>query len=676
MTEKKVIAAEIIVETGNSAKTVGDLKKEIQGVTDTASNAGSKGSQGIGKLTDSFSSLSPAAKKATEGAGMLTNALNVLKAHPIIAVFAGLVGIVVALFQRFKNMEGVADSLGKAWGTLSGIFDKFINGILTPLIDGFVFLVDLFTNSLVAVLDKLGITSKATAERFGEITEALDDLEDAEKDAALAMAESNRKLQEAREIAGDANVPIKERIAALKEAGRIEKEELDKVVKMNQLKAQLTMESIAMELGARQGLIDMIKSGSLEQLKAARAELASLKNVDKEKLYAIDQMIIAAEDAGAKSAKVGKKTQSAITSLEKEEEDKREAIRKEAADKRKAAKEKELAEEKKYQQLKSEFTNKQRLADLKNEFDRDAEKVRQDFKKKEEEINLLKISNAKKKELIDLHNKELIAQLNEINAKRLEKINEHNAKVAEDLAKRQAKELEDAAKKAEKEQQAENLRIEKDKKRRFAQAELAKELADQGLTPEQLELQTLQETYEKKYALAKGNEELLLKLKKQYNEDKKKLDELHNQKQLQSLGDSLGKVSEIVGKQTATGKVMAVAEATINTLVAGTNALKAIKTAKSPIEAIAGIATMAAVIAAGFKTVKAITAVQVPGGGGAGVSAPSISAPVLPQAATTTLNQGQINQIGNTAARAFVLETDVSGNQERIKRLNRAARIN
>ncbi len=676
MTEKKVIAAEIIVETGNSAKTVGDLKKEIQGVTDTASNAGSKGSQGIGKLTDSFSSLSPAAKKATEGAGMLTNALNVLKAHPIIAVFAGLVGIVVALFQRFKNMEAVSDSLGKAWGTLSGIFDKFVNGILTPLIDGFTKLVDLFTNGLVDILDTLGISSKKTAERFGEITEALDDLQDAEKDAALAMAESNRKLQEAREIAGDANVPIKERIAALKEAGRIEKEELDKVVKMNQLKAQLTMESIAMELGARQGLIDMIKSGSLEQLKAARAELASLKNVDKEKLYAIDQMIIAAEDAGAKSAKVGKKTQSAITSLEKEEEDKREAIRKEAADKRKAAKEKELAEEKKYQQLKSEFTNKQRLADLKNEFDRDAEKVRQDFKKKEEEINLLKISNAKKKELIDLHNKELIAQLNEINAKRLEKIKEHNAKVAEDLAKRQAKELEDAAKKAEKEQQAENLRIEKDKKRRFAQAELAKELADQGLTPEQLELQTLQETYEKKYALAQGNEELLRKLKKQYNEDKEKLDELHNQKQLQSLGDSLGKVSEIVGKQTATGKVMAVAEATINTLVAGTNALKAIKTAKSPIEAIAGIATMAAVIAAGFKTVKAITAVQVPGGGGAGGSAPSISAPVLPQAATTTLNQGQINQIGNTAARAFVLETDVSGNQERIKRLNRAARIN
>jgi len=676
MAEKTVIAAEIKVETGNSAKTVGDLKKEIQGVSDGATSAGVKGSQGIGKLTDSFSSLSPAAKKATEGAGMLTNALNVLKAHPIIAVFAGLVGIVVALFQRFKNMEGVADSLGKAWGTLSGIFDKFINGILTPLIEGFTKLVELFTNGLVSILDTLGISSKKTAERFGEITEALDDLQDAEKDAALAMAESNRKLQEAREIAGDANVPIKERIAALKEAGRIEKEELDKVVKMNQLKAQLTMESIAMELGARQGLIDMIKSGSLEQLKAARAELASLKNVDKEKLYAIDQMIIAAEDAGAKSAKVGKKTQSAITSLEKEEESKREAIRKEAEQKAKERREKELAELKKYEQLKNEFVNKQRVADLKNEFDKDAEKVRQDFKKKEEEIKALKISNDKKKELQLLHEKELIAQLTEINNKRLEKQRELQAKIDEEKKKQQDKELEEAAKRAEKEQKDFEAKMEADKKRRASQYDLQKELADKGLTPDQLELQQLEENYAKKFEIAKGNEELLLQLKAQYNKDKEALDEQHYKRNVLVVTDALQTVADIIGKQTAAGKALGIATALINTYTGASEVIRAKTVLPEPFGTIQKIASVAAIIANGIKTVKAITAVQVPGGGGAGGSAPSISAPVLPQAATTTLNQGQINQIGNTAARAFVLETDVSGNQERIKRLNRAARIN
>lgn len=629
MAEKTVIAAEIKVETGNSAKTVGDLKKEIQGVTDTASNAGSKGSAGMGKLADSFSSLSPAVKKATEGAGMLTNALNVLKAHPVIAVFAGLVGIVVALFQRFKNMEGVADSLGKAWGTLSGIFDKFINGILTPLIEGFTKLVELFTNGLVSILDTLGISSKKTAERFGEITEALDDLQDAEKDAALAMAESNRKLQEAREIAGDANVPIKERIAALKEAGRIEKEELDKVVKMNQLKAQLTMESIAMELGARQGLIDMIKSGSLEQLKAARAELASLKNVDKEKLYAIDQMIIAAEDAGAKSAKVGKKTQSAITSLEKEEEAKREAERKAASDRAKAARDK--ANEERYQQ---EVEAQRKLKEIYVAGAKAIDDALKELRKntREEDLKQLEIQF---KQAIDAAQKAgfSVRAIRDAYRKKQDEIN---------------------ASYDEKEKKAADEKFVKDEEDRLAKQQKVLGTLQNGLVTE----------FEAREAARKAKE---AQDEAEWQSTKNKYDVIANAAQT---------FSEIIGKQTAVGKALGIATALINTYTGASEVIRAKTVLPEPFGTIQKIASVAAIIANGIKTVKAITAVQVPGGGGAGGSAPSISAPVLPQAATTTLNQGQINQIGNTAARAFVLETDVSGNQERIKRLNRAARIN
>ena len=59
-------------------------------------------------------------------------------------------------------------------------------------------------------------------------------------------------------------------------------------------------------------------------------------------------------------------------------------------------------------------------------------------------------------------------------------------------------------------------------------------------------------------------------------------------------------------------------------------------------------------------------------------SIPSVGAmaPLSPSFQATTLNQGQVNQIGNVAARAYVVESDISGNQERIIRLNRAARIN
>jgi ribosomal protein S13 len=58
-------------------------------------------------------------------------------------------------------------------------------------------------------------------------------------------------------------------------------------------------------------------------------------------------------------------------------------------------------------------------------------------------------------------------------------------------------------------------------------------------------------------------------------------------------------------------------------------------------------------------------------------SIPSVGgmAPLSPSFQATTLNQAQVNQIGNVAARAYVVESDISGNQERIIRLNRAARI-
>lgn len=321
------IKAQISVDTGDSAKKVEGVQNAVKNTGAGVKDAGAQ----FGKLKGELGALSPALGQASQGVGALTQAFNILKANPIIGVFALIAGLVVALFQKFKQMEGVSDSLGKAFGTLSGVFNTFINGILTPLIDGFTWLIENVTGGLISVLSALGVTTEQTAKRFGEITEALDDLEDAQKNSAIATAEANRKLQEAREIASDANVPIKQRISALKEAARIEKEESDKVIAINQTKARLLLESMAIELGARAEVIKSIRDGSIESLKAARLELMNMKNVDKEKLSQIDAMIIAAEDAAAQSSKIAKKTQGQITSIEKEESDKRVAKRKEEA---------------------------------------------------------------------------------------------------------------------------------------------------------------------------------------------------------------------------------------------------------------------------------------------------------------------------------------------------------
>lgn len=156
--------------------------------------------------------------------------------------------------------------------------------------------------------------------------------------------------------------------------------------------------------------------------------------------------------------------------------------------------------------------------------------------------------------------------------------------------------------------------------------------------------------------------------------------------QLNEVGDALGKLGDIVGKETAAGKALGIATALINTYQGATEALKQKSTLPSPFDFAAKAINVAAIIASGIKSVKAITAVKVPGGSGGGQSAPvtsltaGASAPLSPnlpvQATLTQLNQGSINQLGSATNRAYVVESDVTNSQERIKRINRAARLN
>lgn len=153
----------------------------------------------------------------------------------------------------------------------------------------------------------------------------------------------------------------------------------------------------------------------------------------------------------------------------------------------------------------------------------------------------------------------------------------------------------------------------------------------------------------------------------------------------QLLANTLSVFSDLVGKETAAGKVLAIASATINTYLAATQALKADYSMYGPAAQFARVMAVASTIALGLKQVREIVKVKVPGAGSGGssvsmstTSSASVSAPiqaVAPQSTRTRLEQDQINQIGNATVRAFVVESDVTSNQERIRRLNRAARI-
>ena len=149
------------------------------------------------------------------------------------------------------------------------------------------------------------------------------------------------------------------------------------------------------------------------------------------------------------------------------------------------------------------------------------------------------------------------------------------------------------------------------------------------------------------------------------------------------ISNVLGELGNVVGKQTGFGKAMALAQIAIDTGVAISSLTR--NSEANPANALTGGISGAIQFAAGLARILAnvakakqlLSEAKVPGGGGGG-STPSMpsSAPIAPQMSSTKLNEKMINEVGNAATRAFVLESDVSGNQERIRRLNRAARIN
>jgi len=98
---------------------------------------------------------------------------------------------------------------------------------------------------------------------------------------------------------------------------------------------------------------------------------------------------------------------------------------------------------------------------------------------------------------------------------------------------------------------------------------------------------------------------------------------------------------------------------------------------------IQGVLSGAGIIAGAAKGIAAINSAKTPSGGGGGAggaSMPSMStaapmSPQLPQAQTTNLSQQTINDIGNQAVRAYVVESDVTSSQERITAIRQRARF-
>jgi hypothetical protein len=308
-------------------------------------------------------------------------------------------------------------------------------------------------------------------------------------------------------------------------------------------------------------------------------------------------------------------------------------------------------------------------------------KLKQERAEGEVEMLLAKTKRTKEEDakLIELNTQRTINEIE--NTKRIEKANEDAAKKSKELRDKAAKERKEAEEKRIKDSDASIEAVRKQTALDIENA--AKQIKEQEqLNEREAFFAKTKVTINQDAANAIKAQTQLTELQKSdilknsLDEDLKNAEILKDAK-IKATVDTLNIVSDILGKESAAGKAVAIASALINTYLGISAGVKLGFPAAIP-------AVLAASVT-GFKAVKSIMATKLPGkasGGasaGGSMSAPSLSsatAPITPQAQTTTLSTQSINQIGVASSRAYVLETDVSSNQERSQRLNRAARIN
>jgi hypothetical protein len=161
---------------------------------------------------------------------------------------------------------------------------------------------------------------------------------------------------------------------------------------------------------------------------------------------------------------------------------------------------------------------------------------------------------------------------------------------------------------------------------------------------------------------------------KGYKSSEVQITQLTEETKLSIISNAVGAAANLIGRNTLAGKALAIAQATIDTYA---GASKALATYPPPFGAIAA----GTVIAGGLANVSAIVNTQVPqfeGFSGGGNISTQASAPIAPRftpPAPTALDSASLNTISNVVARAYVVESDITGSQKRIKRIENAARI-
>lgn len=737
MADEKIIAAKVQVDTDAAQKNVlklkgnvEDLKKEFKAAAagsdeqlaalkklqaaekeltkaqNDLNAAQEKGGGAFSKIKGSLNEIPGAAGNAGKGITALSGTLKALLANPVVLVITAIVGALTVLYKAFTSTADGADKMEQIMAGVGAVIDVIRDRILK--IAGAIakFFSGDFKGALSDARQAVSGIGDEIADEFqkaADATKKLQEVEDAMRDLGVSRAKLNRDLAETKEIITDESASLEEKRKAIERVRKAEGEQTTQELenakkKLEAIRAKNALSDVsdekAQEEADAQAAVYALEEKSANDIRALNKQSRAIEKQEEAKRKEERQKAIEAEKA--ERQKLVEFTNK-LTKLQQENEL---ALIKDGYQKELKQLENRIADEKRQNELafKDRKLTREQLNKLNEALDIQAntqrgiinDKHNEDVKKKEE---------AFQKELADITTKARIAGIKDTRQSELvqleigyqEKLQQAIEKYKDDTAKlEQIKAAIDEQYRAEK--AAKEAKIKEDENKKKFEKDIAaqeKIINDSNATIEakKAAVDAEQILFQQAFDNKRITEEEYNKQVESLAEKRKKILELetaHRKAQANEVTGILGKLADLVGKQTVAGKALGIATALINTWQGASEALKQKSTLPSPWDVVAKVANVATVVAAGLKTVREITRVQVPGGSGGegqgattGISVPA--APVAPTQASTSLDQDTINNIGNVAAggvnavRAYVVEQDSAAAAARAARLQGAA---
>jgi len=712
-------------ETGRFQRNVGNYPEQISAIIPGISQLNGM----LGNLGLSMSTLSTSGTKAL---GQIGNSFKVLgkafSTNPVGIVLTGLVVIINKVVSAFKKNDDAMTALQKAFTVFSPILEG-INFLFDKLAEGIAFVVGGIADLGKAILSLVPGYEEAQ-EAAESLVQAQDDLEESERQYTVNSARRNKEIARLRDEAAE-NPDVTKRMEALKEAQRLEEENLKEELAIAQERLRIREEQAKQDKDTSDETkneiakmrADMLKAEQTyyeghrklqkeynkyqkeaisglskerqEQFKNINAKLEDVKATRQQIKAQLDLYVAITKDT---SSVIYKTIKGKIDSLDAEIEPMQKKVDA-------MLKESENAQKKSDKVSKSTKDNgeelKKNLEKLNEDLLDNNEKVLQQLKKDYDE-DVKTLQDALKKKLISEN--EYYDKLQQRETQYNDAVVAQNEQMANTLSQQRVSEGEsqinekyDNGESLEK--QLLDLEYDDYADYQLRKQQLAEETNQKILDNEIKKSQEMITLWQQELENWQGSEEEKAKLQAKINAEQDKLDKNlvkkqeatleaqnkvteKNEKKKEKIRDmgnkalsqGLSTATALAGENAEAQKGIQVADAIINTISGAVGAFQGITKDTGGWGIALATATAAMVTAAGMANVKEIIDTKIPGGDGSGSSAaaaPSINATSV--ASLTDSTQAVNTIIGDETIQAmsdqrvYVVESDITSTQKKVE---------